>query len=804
MSQSKKQMMKKKISRKLKMRIGILFLLLSITKLYSGERISFNNDWEFVKGMDTVISNEHFLHKSTLLNMKWEQISIPHTPYIEPLVITDQQWQGTCFYRKFFTIPETFKSKHVALKFEGAMHTAEVFLNQKKIMTHYGGYLPFYIDLTGLVKTGQENCIVVRLNNEDNSTVPPGKPIANLDFNYYGGIYRDVNLIVKEKVHIADPIGADRKAAGGIMVTYSDVSEESASVNINVDIDNKDISDQKASCIIELRDNTGKIAGTSENKSIEIKSNSNYIFKNTIRISNPVLWSPDNPYLYELSVKIKNKNNIWDEERLQIGIRTFYFSSEDGFVLNGKKVKIRGTNRHQDYPYVGYALSENANYRDAYKIKQAGFNFVRLSHYPHSVSFLKACDELGLMVMDAIPGWQFYADSQFHENSLNDVRGMVRRDRNHPCIILWESSLNESGMSDEYMEKAHNIVHNELPGKDVFTCGWKDAWYDLFIPARQHAKPPHYWNTYSKDKAILIAEYGDWEYYAQNAGFNQEAYEDLTEEERNSRQLRGYGQKRLAQQALNYQEAYNSNLQGPAVGDANWLMFDYNRGYAPDIEASGISDIFRIPKFAFYFYQSQAGPDLDPNARFGKPMIFISNYWNDSSFTEVKIFSNCEEVELKLNNQSLGRQKPDNDRISSHLPHPPFTFRPDEYIPGKLEAIGYINNKEVTLYTVETHNAPYKLELNIDESTRPLESGKNDIVFVYARLLDEKGNFVPENGIKVQFVVEGDAQLIGTSEIETEAGIASVLLRAGQKSGLLSITANSQNLQGDLYKVEVK
>ncbi|WP_291859067.1 glycoside hydrolase family 2 TIM barrel-domain containing protein [Marinilabilia sp.] len=760
----------------------------------------FNNDWEFVKGAQ--VGDVGLLFSSDD-STKWEKVTIPHTAHIEPLVLKERQWQGTSFYKKSFTVPASLNGKHVAVKFEGAMQVADVYLNGKHLMTHEGGYLPFYYDLSNELKYGDENILLVKLNNEDNPLVPPGKPIDDLDFNWFSGIYRNVWLFVKDQVHISDPIEAGKVAGGGLFVTYSEVSGEKATVNLKVDVVNDGQKAVEVSLNTNLVDADGNNVASGSARLQMLNAGTHLEMKTSFDVEDPQLWSPDNPNLYQLNVEVLNNGKVVDKVTETIGIRTFKWTAGE-FILNGEPLFLRGTNRHQEYPYIGYALSDNAHYRDAYKIKQAGFNFVRLSHYPHSKSFMQACDELGLLTMDAIPGWQFFGNEEFQERAILDVRNMVRRDRNHPSVVVWEASLNESGMSLEFMQRAHNAVHEEYPHQDVYTCGWVDEVYDIYIPARQHGKPPHYWNQYDNEKPIFIAEYGDWEYYAQNAGFNQTAFEDLTAEERNSRQLRGFGQKRLAQQAINYQEAHNSNLQGPACGDANWLMYDYNRGYAPDIEASGIMDIFRLPKFAYYFYKSQADIKPEISEEFYSPFIEIANFYNDPSFTDVKVYSNCDEVELLVNSRSLGRQKPDQDRISSHLDHPPFTFHLDNFEPGELVAKGFVDGKEVTKAMRRTPGEAAGLTLWFDESGRPLENGRNDVVFLYASVTDAHGTVVPEASQSVTFEVEGDATLIGANPINAEAGIATVLLKAGNRVGAITVTASSNGLKSNSLVIEVK
>lgn len=772
----------------------------TVSAIHPATVVKFNENWEFVRDVDTTNAGARLSDKDQQA-VKWEKVSLPHTARLEPIEKTEQHWQGDAFYRKSFTVPASDKGKHVAVKFEAAMQVADVFLNGKHIFKHLGGYLPFYVDLSEHLLFGEKNTLLVKLDNRDNPAVAPGKPLSDLDFNYYSGLYRNAYLIKKDKLYISDPIAANRIAGGGILIHYDTVSRASATLMVQAELKNDHKQARSAQIRTTLKDIKGNTVAEAVSEPADVSSNTFGTFKQALTIENPQLWSPDSPYLYTLTVALLQNGQVTDEQQIRTGVRSIRFTP-GAFYLNGEKLFLRGTNRHQEYPYVGYALSDNARYRDARKIKEAGFNFVRSSHYPQSPAFLDACDDLGILVMDAIPGWQFFGDETFQQNALQDVRDMVRRDRNHPSVILWEASLNESGMTKEFMKLTHEAVHEELPFKQVYTCGWLDEAYDVFIPARQHGKAPDYWNKYAKQKPLFIAEYGDWEYYAQNAGFNQKEFADLQEEERTSRQLRGFGQKRLLQQALNYQEAHNSNLQGPAVGDANWLMYDYKRGYADDIEASGIMDIVRLPKFAYYFYQSQAGPEL--NAQYHKPMLFIANYWNDPTLKTVRVFSNTDEVELLLNGKVIARQKPDQDKYSTHLQHPPFTFDVPEFEAGTLTAVGYINNNKAIETTRRTPGKPSKLSLTADISGKEATAGVNDVIFVYANVTDQKDTTIPEATNNVTFKVEGDATIVYTNTVAAEAGIAAILLKIGNTSGSVKVTATADGLQEGAITVDVK
>jgi beta-galactosidase len=752
-----------------------------------GIPVSFNDDWLFIRQDSANIDK---ILPGNIPNHKWENVILPHTAFIEPLVVTGQQWTGICWYKKMYRATRKDRHHHTGLLFDGAMNDAIIYLNGAEIARHTGGYLPFYVDLTNDLKYGRENEILVKLDNRDNPAIPPGKPLSELDFLYYSGLYRNVSLYKTDKLHITSVPEADTVLGGGIVTGVRDISRESATITISVEVRNDDRIPRSFYLRNTLLDAAGTETSSSLSEKTELEPGQTRRMMTRMIVMHPALWSHDKPFLYTLRTELQSEKEVIDCKETRLGIRTVKITAGKGLFLNGEHIDVTGTNRHQEYPYVGYALSDNASYRDAYKIRDAGFNLVRCAHYPPSQAFLDACDELGLMVIDAIPGWQFIGDSLFCKASLHDTRMMCRRDRNHPSVIMWEASLNETIMPYSFLSSLNQAVKDELPYRDNITCSWMDTICDVFIPARQHARPPAYWKNYKKNKPLLICEYGDWEYYADNAGFRQTAFSDTDPSARSSRQRRGAGERGLLQQAFNFQEAHNDNLYGPCFGDANWLMFDYNRGYAPDIESSGILDIFRIPKFAFWFYRSQTDEG---------PVCFIANHNLPGSGATVKVFSNADTVQLFQNDTLVAVRGPDHDINTVNLIHPPFTFSVPRHIPGTLKAVGLKKGDEYGTYTVSTAGPAAALRLSIDLSNKPLRADGSDVVFVYATLVDSLGEPVHTADSTVRFAVRGDATLIGDNPVRAEAGIASILLRAGTNPGKVMVSATS----GDMAQAEL-
>jgi beta-galactosidase len=333
--------------------------------------ISFNADWQFSNLEDFKTNqkgsplDEHFNFDA------WERVSTPHTAKIEPLVVVNP-WIGESWYKKDFIASNAWRNKKVFLHFEAVMQVADVWLNGKHLVTHTGGYLPFTVDISNEISFDKANRIIVKTFNGDNGEIPPGKPIKELDFCYFSGIYRNVSLVVAAPLHITDAVQANATASGGVRIWYPTVSEDMAELAVKTHIRNEDKETKEFVVDYKLADKDGYIVNSASSKKIILTPESEINVFQQMEVTDPDLWHPDHPTLYTLSVSIKEGGTIVDALSTRTGIRKFEIV-DSKLMINGTPFLLVGTNRHQEYPYIGNALSDNAQYRDAVKIKEAGF-----------------------------------------------------------------------------------------------------------------------------------------------------------------------------------------------------------------------------------------------------------------------------------------------------------------------------------------------------------------------------------------------------------------------------------------------
>jgi len=702
----------------------------------------------------------------------WSRVDLPHCPFT-PDLDGRTHWFGECEYQRTIMIPADAPQGRCALWIGAAMHTAVVLVDGVVCGRHEGGYLPFEVDLPAIVRDGRPHQLLLLLDNRDNADIPPGKPYADLDFCWYGGLYRGAELRFYPGLHITDPVAANEIAGGGVFVRTLEAAAEAATVSVQTHLRNVSAEMQEVTLEVEIRLGDFIVVRGRRDRVI-VDSDNAQQEELVLSVPRPKLWQPDSPVLHHAHVTVRGLDGaVIDERVVRFGIRCLAFSRSGGLQINGRRFRLRGTNRHQEYPFVGYAVPAAAQRRDARRLKEAGFDYVRLSHYPQSPDFLAACDELGILVMNCLPGWQFINGERFREACFRNAREMIRRDRNHPCVVLWELSLNETSMDDAFMRRLHAIGHEEFPGDQMFTCGWIDC-YDVFIHSRQHGEL-HRW--VNGDKALVVAEYGDWEFYASNHGFDQKTGAGVYAAWSNARQRRGNGERGLRQQAWNHFTALNDVLGSPAVLDGQWAMFDYARGYDPERAACGVMDVFRLPKFSYYFYRSQRHPAEHGDGWAGGPMVYIASHWTPASDLRVLIFGNCEEVELRLNGALVGRHQPARAWMTQYLPHPPFVFDLPAFVPGVLEAVGYSAGRAAASHRVATPGAPARLELVFDTVDISAGPGEPDVIIAHAQLLDGTGTLCVEEQMPVLFSLEGSAELAGPTLVVTEAGVASTVLR---------------------------
>ena len=760
----------------------LVLLALALSAPAQAADLNLNPSWQFYRDQGGQVASA-----DQVPNGAWTEVNLPHAARLEPRVPT-APWQGTVFYRKRLDV-KLGPGEHAILRFEGVMNVADVWLNGRHLGQHLGGYLPFAFDVTDALRSTGGNELVVRANNEDNPITGP-KPLKQLDYIQHGGIYRDVRLVIKPAVHVTDEMLSATPGGGGVFVTYPRIGKGEAVVQVQAEVSNTSNAAQAVTVRHTLAWEGRQVAHAEQQ--LRLAAGERRHVTTPLSLRAPKLWSPQAPNLYGLETRVSAAGRE-DVVATRIGVRRLAF--EDGrLLLNGEPLHLRGVNRHQEYPYVGYALPPQADARDALLIKRHGFDLVRLSHYPQSPAFMAAADELGLMVLPAIPGWQFHnPDPAFARQVLRTCADMIRRDRNHPSVLAWECSLNESDMPDPLVQALHATVHREYPGDQAWSAGWVPQTYDLYLQARQHrigskhALPA---------KPLIVSEYGDWEYYAMNAGLNQDAWADLKPLDRSSRQALGSGEARLLQQARNVAEAHDDNAATPAFADGYWVMFDYARGYAPDLEESGLLSIERVPKFAAEFFRSQRSAGEHSPRWGGGPMVFIASYWQTGSSPRVRVFSNADEVELRLNGKPVGRQKSAPSSSHPRLAHPPLEFDTGGFAPGELVALAYAGGRVVAEHRVRTPQQPTALTLALDDLGVPVVEG--DLVFLRARLRDANGTTVPVSGTDVAFTGIEGAEIVGSQVVPTEAGIASILVRVKDARAGIRARAQAGALSGAL------
>ena len=769
----------------------------------SGREVySMNPAWRFHKGAVEGAETKEFNDKD------WTVVSLPDgIEYLPTEASGCINYQGEVWYRKHFTPDAALKGKKLFLHFEAIMGKSKVFVNGKLLTEHFGGYLPVIADVTDVLDWNGDNVIAVWADNSDDPSYPPGKAQDVLDYTYFGGIYRDCWLIAHNNVFITDSNYENEVAGGGLFVAFGKVSDALAEVQLKIHVRNatKNPFSGRVEYMLLQPDGT-EVARLSDK--IQVKAGRAITVSDRMPVKQPMLWTPSTPTLYNLLVRVLDKEgNVIDGYRRRIGIRSIEFKGKDGFYLNGRPYgkPLIGANRHQDFAVVGNAVANSIHWRDAKKLKDVGMEIIRNAHCPQDPAFMDACDELGLFVIVNTPGWQFWNDApEFAQRVYSDIRNVVRRDRNHPSVWLWEPILNETWYPADFAKNTRDIVDAEYPYPYCYSGSDSEA--------RGHENFPVYFahpaNMQDASKEIDPTK----TYFTREWGDN---VDDWSSHNSPSRVARNWGEQPMRVQAQHYACPYYPVTsydvlykQSPQhVGGCLWHSFDHQRGYHPDPFYGGLMDVFRQPKYSYYMFMAQRpAVKNDRNARSG-PMVYIAHEMTPFSGKDVTVYSNCDEVRLTFNKGGKTyTYKKDKNRPG--MPSPVITF-PDVYdfMMDKafsrtqkqddvyLLAEGLIDGKVVATHKVVPARRPEKILLWMDNEGTDLKADGSDFVTVVAAVADKNGNIKRLNNYNIRFSIEGEGRLLGgpgvlANPVPVKWGTAPVLVQSTLKPGKIRITAS--------------
>lgn len=791
-----------------------------------------NDDWLFTEQFEDSLAAPEY-PENTL-----QPVRLPHTCKETPFHYFDESlYQMVSGYRRHLLIPKDWQGKQILLTFEGAAHDSTVFCNGKKVGEHHCGYTAFTVDLTDNVLYGQDNLLCVRLDSRENLNVPPFGYV--IDYMTYGGIYRDVRLEVKEKVSLSDIFvhtAIDFKSSPVTAQITSEITLTASDENVTIRQYYMPKSTAAAQESWRLLCEQTVSADTTGDKKIAL----------TAAITDPLLWDTEEAHLYILKTQLYQDNTLLDETETTFGIREAVFK-KDGFYLNGRKLRIRGLNRHQSFPYVGYAMPKSMQRLDADLLKkELGLNAVRTSHYPQSHYFLERCDELGLLVFTEFPGWQHIGDDSWKAQAVANAEDMIRQYRNHPSIILWGIRINESPDDDAFYEKTNAVAHKLDPTRptggvramkkshlleDVYT--YNDFLHDGEMPGCDPKKKV----TSDMEKPYLISEYNG-HMYPTKAFDNEE---------------------RRSEHAIRHANVLDAVAgQSDIAGSFGWCMFDYNThkdfGSGDRICYHGVMDMFRNPKLAANIYacEQEQTPVLEITSSMDIGEHPGCNRGN------IYILSNADSVKMYKNDRFIKEYLPGMSPYK-HLKHGPILiddfigdsfaqnerFRPKHakeitdamnlvargslnHIPKrlyltalKLLLIYHIDFAEVTrLYTkyigdwggtatvyrfdaikdgkvVKSVTKEPVREIRLEaeaDHTILTEQHSYDVALVRIRAVDDHGNVLPFYQEPVRLITEGDISIIGPETIALQGGMGGTYVKSLGRSGqgallLQSLTA---------------
>ena len=715
-----------------------------------------NRRWRFSETSSAAAMTPAFNDRS------WKSITLPHSNKMLPMNGFDEkEYMFVSAYRRHFKLPASLKERRIFVDFGGVMTAARVFINGHDLGEYKGGYTPFSFELTKDINWNGDNVLAVEVDSTERKDIPP---FGNLiDYLTFGGIYRDVNIRAVADTFIEN-----------VFAKPVNVLSENRGVNVRVYVRGRTERDIQLKA--ELRDGDRVIATGSRNVVGTERQDINLTNLGQIR-----LWDTNDPKLYDLRVLVTSGDTVLDHYDTRIGFREAKFTPE-GFFLNGKHVKLRGLNRHQTFPYVGQAMPARVQKHDAWVLrKELHCNIVRTSHYPQSPHFLDACDELGLLVFEEIPGWQHIGDKAWQDLAVHYVDAMIRRDWNHPSIILWGVRVNESGDNHDFYARTNNLAHdlddsrqtggvryryNSERLEDVFTMN------DFGFPLR----PPNH--------PLYL-----------NTEFNGHMYPTK----------RGDNIERLREHTHRHARVHDA-LAGDNkyAGGLGWCAFDYNThdyfGSGDRICYHGVSDIFRIPKPAAGFYRSQCDPSDEIVL---EPAFDWARGDENETFTNALVCSNCEKLRYYVGARMVDEVEPDR-KTYPNLKYAPFTTNLHSAIGKAWEDLtieGYIGGKKVIEKKMSAKGVDKQFIIEADDAE--LVADGIDMTRVVFRVADEFGNVKPFSVAAIQFSIE-NGEIIGDNPFALVGGSGAIWIRSTEKAGKIRLTARHPRLGTKVIEITSK